>query len=150
MSRRSASASAKASESDSDIESKQKSLDATLTEQMKDQLRHLTQQLVERNAEKEAIARKMREKKQEIGVIEAAMQEILDRAGSLVINEPLQMGDIGRIKYVVKEQKKPITSKLLKEFFDGITNGDSQKTEYFLKELDNKREVSTKRKILQI
>lgn len=142
--------SATASSSDSDLESKQKSLDATLNEQAKEQLRHLTQQLIDKNKDKEAIAAKMRAKKIEIAVIEEAMQQILDKAGNLVINEPLQMGDIGRIKYVVKEQKKPITSKLLKEFFDGITNGDSKKTEYFLKELDNKREVSVKRKILQI
>lgn len=137
-------------ESQRSVEDLQRSLDESVSEAARERLRLLAGQLVARTEELKELARQTKEKRQEIAAVEGSMQEILDEMGDDILGQRLEIGDVARIRYVVRESRKPITTKLLVDFFKDITKGDDARAQLFIQELNSKREVSRKKKILRL
>lgn len=138
----------------SSSDDKQESLDRTVTEGTRKHLHHLTRQKVQKEKEKAETAKKMKEVRQELEAIDKAIQDILDSMGGDMVGETIDVGEeenvIARLRYVERECKQPLTQKLLKEYFIGLTNGDEQKADFFIEELNNRRGVTKKKRILKL
>lgn len=137
-------------ESQRSVEDLQRSLDENVSDAARARLHLLASQLVSLTDELKQLTRAAKEKRQSIATIEASMQEILDDMGDGILGKELNIGDAAFIRYVVRESKKPITTKLLLDFFKDITKGDDERAKMFFTELNSKREVNRKKKILRL